>query len=61
MLPRSQKDIFAFSSILPSIKRLYPDHNIYFFTNEEYFEILDGNPNVHKVLKFQEDIDDSEF
>ena len=58
VLPQSQKDVFAFTSILPSIKRLYPDHNIYFFTNSDCVDILDGNPNVHKVLPFQQEIDD---
>ena len=42
VLPQSRKDVFHLTSILPSIKRLYPDHNIYFITNPDLFEILDG-------------------
>ena len=37
---------------------MYPEHNIYFFTNADCLDILDGNPNVHKVLQFQQEIDD---
>ena len=40
------------TSLLPSIKRLYPDHNIYFATKQEFFDILDFNPFVHKKLIF---------
>lgn len=58
VLPQSQKDVFGLTSILPSIKRLYPDHNIYFFTKPENMDILDGNPHIHRVLAFQDGIDD---
>ena len=58
VLPQDKKDVFAFTSILPSIKRLYPEHNIYFFTKLDCLEILDGNPYIHKVLQFSDQIDD---
>ena len=55
----SLRYIFYLSSILPSIKKLYPDYNIYFITNPEFFEILDGNPYVHKVIPYDPQLDDS--
>ena len=56
--PQANKDVFAITSILPSIKKLYPDYNIYFITNPEHFDVLDGNPYVHKVIPFAPSLDD---
>ena len=58
ILPQAQKDVFLFTSLLPSIKKLYKDHNIYFATRPEYSEILDGNPYIHKVIPYSEQLDD---
>ena len=57
VLPHAHKDVFALTSILPSIKRLYPDYNIYFITNPEFFDILDGNPLVHQMIPYNEQLD----
>lgn len=51
-MPESGGDIFLCTSLLPSIKRLYPDWNIYFACKPQFFEILDGNPFIHKKLVF---------
>jgi glycosyltransferase involved in cell wall biosynthesis len=51
-IPESKEDVFLITSLLPSIKRLYPEKNIYFSTNPENQEILLGNPYIHKVLNF---------
>lgn len=59
VLPQSRKDVFHLTSILPSIKRLYPDYNIYFITNPDLFEILDGNPHIHKVIPYDAQLDDA--
>jgi glycosyltransferase involved in cell wall biosynthesis len=52
VMPQSAGDVFMSTSLLPSIKKLYPDHNIYFATKPEFFEILDCNPLIHKKLVF---------
>lgn len=52
VMPQSAGDVFMSTSLLPSIKRLHPDHNIYFATKQEFFDILDFNPFVHKKLVF---------
>lgn len=52
VMPESAGDVFMSTSLLPSIKKLYPDHNIYFATKQEYFDILDDNPFVFKKLIF---------
>ena len=52
MMPESAGDVFMSTSLLPSIKNLYPNYNIYFSTKPEYINILDGNPHIHKVLLY---------
>lgn len=52
VIPEDESDIFMSTSLFPSIKRLYPDHNLYIASKNEYFDILDGNPHVHKVIPF---------
>jgi glycosyltransferase involved in cell wall biosynthesis len=52
VIPQEEVDVFLSTSIFPSIKRTYPNHNLYVATKQEFFEILDGNPHVHKVIPF---------
>jgi len=52
VIPEDESDVFMSSSLFPSIKRLYPDYNLYIATKNEYFDVLDGNPYVHKVIPF---------
>ena len=56
-MPQSIGDIYMCTSLLKNIKELYPKYNIYFATKPEYFEILDGNPYVHKVIPYSESLD----
>ena len=58
VVPDAKKDIFNITSLLPSIKRIYPDYNLYFITNPDNFSILDGNPFIHKVLPFSDELED---
>jgi glycosyltransferase involved in cell wall biosynthesis len=59
VLPQAQKDVFCLTSILPSIKKLYPDHNIYFITTPDCFDVLDGNPYIHKTIPYSDQIDNT--
>jgi hypothetical protein len=51
-IPQSAGDVFLCTSLLPSIKKTYPNYNIYFATKPEFFEILDCNPYIHKKIVF---------
>jgi glycosyltransferase involved in cell wall biosynthesis len=51
-------ETFLCTSLLPSIKRLYADHNIYFFAPENSLDILKGNPHIYKSLPVSEDLFD---
>ena len=56
-MPQSIGDIYLCTSLLKSIKDTYPEYNIYFATKPEYFEILDGNPYIHKVIPYDKNLD----
>jgi hypothetical protein len=51
-LPESAGDIFLSTSLLPSLKEAYPDYDIYYACNEQFFDILKNNPYIHKVIAF---------
>tara|TARA_B100001094_G_scaffold326424_1_gene382539 strand:- start:586 stop:2496 length:1911 start_codon:yes stop_codon:yes gene_type:complete len=51
-LPDNEIDIFNSTSLLESIKDRYPEYNIYYATKKEYFDLLHGNPYVHKVVEY---------
>jgi len=51
-LPGSSIDVFNSTSLLKYIKDKYPDNNIYYATDKENFEILFGNPYIHKLIQY---------
>ena len=52
IVQKNETDILHATSLLPSLKTLYPKYNIYFATDVQYFELLDGNPDIHKVIPY---------
>jgi hypothetical protein len=61
IVPEKEEEIIASTSLLPSIKKQYPDHNIYFFTKPEHFDLISGNPNIYKVLNYTNKMQDPLF
>ena len=57
-VPTSEEDVFLVTSLFKNLNELYPDHNIYVATKTKFFEILDGNPYVHKCIPFHESMND---
>ena len=57
VLPESIGDIYLYTSLLEPIKETYPDYNIYFATKREYFEILEGNPFIHRIIEYSPQMD----
>jgi len=58
VMPGSIGDVFMTTSLLPTISKTYPDYNIYFATDPSFFEILDGNSFIHKVIPYNPKMDD---
>jgi glycosyltransferase involved in cell wall biosynthesis len=52
VMPESIGDIFLSTSLFENIKKQYPEYNLYVAVKQEYFEILDGNPHIHRLLNY---------
>jgi hypothetical protein len=52
ILPESAGDIFLSTSLLESLKELYPDSDIYYACKEEYHSLLYNNPYIHKTIPY---------
>ena len=52
VMPQSGEDILMINSLLENLKSLYPDNNIYIFTDPSLFDFIRDNPAVYKVLPY---------
>ncbi len=59
VLPESEKDIYLINGLIENIKKAYPTDNIYFITKTEYFELIEDNPYIHKLIPYQNGVDSS--
>ena len=57
VIPESIGDIYMSTALFESIKKQYPDYNLYVSVKAEYKDILAGNPYVHKVLDYTPQMD----
>lgn len=59
VLKESIGDIIMSSSLLSSFRKNYPSDswNLYYATSPQYRELLEGNPNIDKILDFQQFMD----
>lgn len=57
VMPRSATDVFLSTSLFSSISENYEGCNIYVATEPENFEILDGNPYIHKLIPYHPKLD----
>tara|TARA_Y100000004_G_scaffold78163_1_gene87981 strand:+ start:2066 stop:3979 length:1914 start_codon:yes stop_codon:yes gene_type:complete len=58
VMPEHGEDVLMSTSVLRSIKELYTECDIYFFTKIEYFSLIDECPDVYKLCEFSEEMDD---
>ena len=52
VIPEPIGDIYMTTSLFESIKKQYPEHNLYVAVKAEHKDIINGNPHVHKVLDY---------
>ena len=57
VMPESIGDVYISTSLFQSIKETYPEYNLYVATQPQYFEVLDGNPYVHKIIPYTPQMD----
>lgn len=58
LVPEFDQEVIIATSLVESLKTLHPDHSIYFFTRPEYFDYVDGNSNIKKVLEYHPQLED---
>ena len=58
VIPRSAGDVLMVNSLLSNLKNLYPNHDIYIITEPIFFPMIEDHEHVHKVIPYQEGIDD---
>ena len=57
VMPRTATDVFLSTSLFQSITENYKGCNLYVATSPEYFELLDANPHVHKLIPYSPELD----
>lgn len=46
VMPEYEKEVYTITSIFKSVKERYPNHALYVSTQQQYKQIIDGNPYV---------------
>jgi len=58
IMPEHEEDVLMSLGVVRSLKELYPNHDIYFFTLEKHFVLVDESPDIYKVCQFTNEMDD---
>lgn len=53
-MPMSAGDVYLSTAIIRELKKKFPNHNIYFATQQKYMSILKDNPDVYGVIPYQQ-------
>ena len=61
VIPESAGDVLLVNALISNIKETYPEYNIYIITKPQYFNMVDDHPDVHKLIPFQNGIDNLHF
>lgn len=59
IVPESAGDIFLSTSLLESMKNMYPEFDIYFACKPQYKDLLKNNPYIYKVIDYLPVMDSS--
>jgi len=59
--PEGAEEVIISTSIISSIKKSYPDYDIYYFTKSEYFDLINSHPDVVQVLNYFDKMNDVLF
>lgn len=61
IIPEALGDVFISTALFRSLKEQYPWANLYVATKPENFDILLGNPYVHKIIPYHQQMDNQPF
>lgn len=59
--PLGSEEVIIATSAISSIKKLYPEHSIYFFTKTENMGLIDAHPDIKRTLNYIPKINDPLF
>ena len=57
VIPQSEVDVLFVNSLMKRFKKLYSKYNIYVFTKPEYYEFIEDSPYVHRVMQYDEGLE----
>jgi glycosyltransferase involved in cell wall biosynthesis len=58
VLPRSAGDVLMANSLIENLSKLYPDKKIFFATQPEFYDLINDNPFVYKVIPYSSSFED---
>jgi glycosyltransferase involved in cell wall biosynthesis len=58
IMPESAGDVIFVNSLVPRIKKLYPEFRIYFATKPQFQELVEHLPEIHQVIDYVPQMDD---
>ncbi len=53
-MPMSAGDVYISTGVVNSLRKKFPDHRIYFATQQKYSDILKQNPDIDQVIQFDD-------
>ena len=59
VIPESETDVLLVNSLLGQLKKNYKQYNIYIFTKPEYYDFVEDNPSVYKILPYKKELDNT--
>lgn len=57
VMPGSAGDVLWVNALLDNLNDLYPDHNIYFVTNEKFYALIEDHPAVFKMIPHSKEME----
>lgn len=58
ILPGSGGDIIMLNSLIPNVRNLYPEYNIYIATSPQFYPLIEHLEGVHRVINYFPQLDD---
>jgi len=58
VMPEHEEDVLMSLSVVSSLKKLYPEHDIYFFTLQKHYPLVDECTDIYKICEFTNSMDD---
>lgn len=55
--PESIGDVFMITSLFKSIKDLYPNSDLYVATKPQFFQLLEGNEYIYKIIPYSPEME----